>query len=144
MPAPGDVYVHDRFYVDRLTGELKRKYLLVLAILPQGGDVVFRLLTSQGAARRREPRCDHGRPYPGFHLGVPGGPLALETWLDLRPVPEPYERSRWERDLADGALRARLAIQDDDLRLALECAASSDDISQREERAVRDVISRLR
>lgn len=36
--------------------------------------------------RPRTPPCYHGDPYPAFYLGVPGGPLQNESWLDLRPL----------------------------------------------------------
>jgi hypothetical protein len=54
LPAgvvPGEICRHERFYRDR-QGNWQRKYLLVLAGTP-AGDVIYRLLTSRAAGRRR-------------------------------------------------------------------------------------------
>jgi hypothetical protein len=73
----GAVYRHDRFYLDRETGELRAKFLLFLAPM-RGGDWVARLLTSRENMRPRVPPCFLGDPYPGYYLGVPGPPLVRE------------------------------------------------------------------
>ncbi len=81
----GEIHLHRRFYVDPDTGEYRGKYLLTLTTLP-GGDLVARLLTSRAHGRPTEPPCYHGDPYPGFYLGILGGPLQQESWLDLRAL----------------------------------------------------------
>lgn len=78
----GDIYRHDRFYRDPVSGELKRKFLVFLALTP-GEDWVARLLTSQINMRTENPACSLVFPYPGFFLGVVGNPLPLKSWVDL-------------------------------------------------------------
>ena len=56
-----------------------------LAVLP-GGDLVGRDLTSRAHGRPVAPPCYHGDPYPGFYLGILGGQLQRESWLDLRTL----------------------------------------------------------
>jgi hypothetical protein len=89
---PGEIYRHDAFYRNSATGELERKYLLVLARLP-GNDLVARLLTSRAHGRPEVPQCYHGLPYGGFYLGVPGGPLTAKTWIDLRYLDDLDDRA---------------------------------------------------
>lgn len=84
MPAPGEIWRHDRYYLDSATGAWKTKYLLVMAV--RGGNVVHRLLTSRRNSRPYHPPCFHDDPYPGFYLGVLGDPLTQESWLDLREL----------------------------------------------------------
>lgn len=82
MPVSGELWRHDRFYLDSETGEWLSKYLLILAV--RGGDVVHRLLTSRRNGRPYAPPCFHEDPYPAFYLGIPGGELTRDSWLDLR------------------------------------------------------------
>lgn len=65
MLFPGQIWRHDRFYLDSDAGTWRAKFLLVLAVA--GGDVVYRLLTSR-ALRSTDPRCSHADPYPSFYL----------------------------------------------------------------------------
>jgi hypothetical protein len=55
---------------------------------PQFGSDVFvvRVLTSRPHGRPVEPPCYHGDPYPGFYLGILGGPLQRGSWVDLRAL----------------------------------------------------------
>lgn len=137
----GSIFLHPQFYLDRSTGELKPKFLIVLA--PQAGnDVVFRLLTSQQTGRSENPPCHHGNPYPGFFLGVLGPPLGKKSWIDLRPGDD-YEEDAFLRDQAAGLLTPILELDGDQLRAAMECAAAADDTTVAQERAIRDALARL-
>ena len=93
----GRIYRDSSFYVDLDSGELKPKFFLVLAAPPKS-DIVIRLLTSRYAGVRPEvPPCFHDDPYPGFFLGIAGGPLNHKTWLDLRKVDDldPWDFKRY-------------------------------------------------
>src|SRR5471030_2826969 len=83
----GDVWKHSQFYKDATTGELLPKYLLILAVRPDG-DLVYRLLTSQAHQRPQAPACDKDGIHPGYFLGTPtpAGALCKPTWLDLREI----------------------------------------------------------
>jgi hypothetical protein len=137
--------LHDpRFYADVETGELKAKYLVVLAPTC-GGDVVWRLLTSRHADMRREqPCCDHGDPYPGFYLGVIDAAhrLGKKSWLDLRGLDDGdgVAVARW---LREGRLTVATTLEGERLRDALACAAAADDTTRAQERAIRDQLTRL-
>lgn len=132
--VPGQVYLHSRFYKDE-RGRPLPKYLVVLAIAP-GGDIVFRLLTSQPHGRPENPRCYHGDPYPGFYLGVLGDPLILPTWIDLRKSDD-YEETEFREDLNSGIISKVLVIPQDLFCDALTCAANAEDTTRQQELATR-------
>jgi hypothetical protein len=141
---PGTVLHHPRFYVDAETGELKAKYLVVLA-LTRGGDVVWRLLTNRHASMRPEqPPCHHGDPYPGFYLGVidTAHRLGKKSWLDLRGFDD-GDGSEVARLLRDGELAVATTLAGELLRAAMICAAGADDTTPAQERAMRDQLAAL-
>ena len=136
---PGEIFHHSRFYVDRATGEFKGKYLLILAVA--AGDVIFRPLTSQ--PRPEVPECHHGLPYPSFYLGVLGGRLRKQSWLDLTKRAD-MEVSQLHDEMNVGiAIREATLAQDLFLR-ALQCAAGADDTTPMQEKTIRDLLAILR
>ena len=139
---PGAIYCHDRFYRNSETGDLERKYLVFLT-QTASGDWVSRLLTSQARARPEKPPCCHGNPYPGYFLGVPGSPLTLKTWVDLRALADidPVKVGDLERS---GVMAQVLQLPDDVLLAVLECVAGADDTTVQQERALRDQLALLR
>lgn len=143
MPARvGYIYRDNAFYADAATGELKSKYFLVLAAPPRG-DIVVRLLTSRYANLRPEaPPCHHGDPYPGFYLGVLGEPLGTKSWLDLRPL-EDLDRWDFARQAEAHRLHEIMAMTAVQLRAAMECAASANDTTRAQERAIRNALAAL-
>lgn len=140
--TPGEIYRHERFYFDLQSGELLPKYFVVLAVLP-GGDLVIRLLTSRVHGRPENPRCFHGHPYPSYFLGVPGGELGTKTWADLRYLAD-VDTLDMQRDLNRGVVRLVLVFGAEILVALLDCAAAADDTTQRQERAIRDHLARMR
>ena len=138
----GDFYFHERFYRDAETGELKPKYLVLLAPGP-GGDWVTRLLTSRASMRSEKPRCDHGDPYPGYYLGVPGGSLTRKTWVDLRAMPDLDAGSIVALE-AKGTMRTSFRLTPKVLIEVLDCAAGAPDTTAQQERALRDQIALIR
>lgn len=140
---PGEIYRHDTFYADAISGQLLPKYLVILAV-PTGGDITARLLTSRYSdARPKDPPCYHGDPYPGFYLGVLGGPLHLESWIDLRALPD-LDRDFFRRDIRRGLLSLTTTLTSPLLHAALECAAGADDTTRQQERIIRDTLATLR
>lgn len=140
---PGTILLHRRFYADR-NGELKPKYLVLLAPM-RGGDAVVRLLTSQHAGIRPEqPPCFHGDPYPGFYLGVLDASQGLgkKSWLDLRGL-EDADGVGLARLMEAGVVSVVMALPADVLRAALECAAGADDTTRVQEQALRDQLAAL-
>ncbi len=138
----GEIYRDIRFYVDRETGELRSKYLLLLTAT-RSGDWVARLLTSRENGRPRNPPCYHGSPYPGFYLGVPGDPLDVETWVDLRYMPDVDSDAARTR-IASGVLTRVRTLASGQLCDILECVAAAPDTTMAQERALRDRLSDLR
>ncbi len=139
---PGEIYRHDAFYRNRDTGELERKYLLVLAHTP-GNDIVARLLTSRAHGRSEHPRCYHGLPYGGFYLGTPGAPLTSKTWVDLRYLDD-IDASAAQRLSQQGILGLVITLSEALLAEVLECVAAADDTTRRQEIAIRDVLANMR
>lgn len=138
---PGEIHHHRHFYLDRETGEFRGKFLLTLATLPSG-DLVARLLTSRPHGRPTSPPCYHGDPYPGFYLGVLGGPLRRESWLDLRGLND-FDADRVTREKSKGDLTFVMKLDSANLRQALDCAAAANDTTRLQERAMRDLAARL-
>lgn len=139
---PGDILRHAQFYADTETGELKPKYLLILAV-PPNGDVVARLLTSQPHGRPETPPCFHGMPYASYFLGVPCRPLTAKTWLDLRHLDDldPDDIAKLIRKniiSIEGPLPAPI------LQAAMDCAANADDTTRQQSRNIRDALAALR
>lgn len=144
MPARvGTIYRDAHFYTDPETAELKPKFFLVLAA-PARGDIVVRLLTSRYAALRPEvPPCFHSDPYPGFYLGVLGGELSAKSWLDLRRMDD-LDRWDFARHEENGRLREIMAVPNEQLQAAMECAASAQDTTRAQEQSIRDSLAELR
>jgi hypothetical protein len=139
----GSVYRHSAFYVDPMSGELKTKYLVVLA-LSRDGDVVARLLTSRyDQLRPKTPPCHHGNPYPGYYLGVLGGELNRETWVDLRQLDD-LEGSIFRQWIERGVAVAMRDLPTTQLRDVLLCVAGADDTPRHQENAIRDELARIR
>jgi hypothetical protein len=133
---PGTVLHDPQFYVDKLTGELKGKYLAVLAPT-RGGDVVLRLLTSKPHGRPEVPPCYHGLPYPGFYLGMLGPPLGRQSWLDLRAL-EDADSQTLQAKLKTGAITVEHQLPSALLSAVLDCVAAADDTTSAQESALRD------
>ncbi len=131
---PGEIYRHSGFYVDRETGELRSKYLLLLAAT-RSADWVARLLTSRENGRPRVPPCYHGDPYPGFFLGVLGHPLNVDSWVDLRYMQD-IDSDKATARIADGVFVKVGSIGDDMLCRVLECVAAAPDTTIAQERAL--------
>lgn len=139
---PQEIYRHDTFYRDAESGEFQRKYLVVLARIP-GDDLVVRLLTSKQHGRPENPRCYHGYPYPGFHLGIIGEPLTAKSWVDLRYLDD-FDPSTAPKMIAKGTLAPVAIIAKDVFVELLDCVARAEDTSKLQERAIRDQLARMR
>lgn len=138
----GEIYRHDRLYIDAATGEIRAKYMLMLAPT-RAGDWVARLLTSRQNMRPRNPPCFHGDPYPGYFLGVPGGPLSFDTWVDLRGMQD-VDADDVRTLLAKNCMHLILRLPRETLVGVLDCAAGAIDTTGQQERALRDALARLR
>lgn len=133
MPSVGEVWKHLDFYTDGETGELLPKYLLILAIRPDG-DIVHRLLTSRFYNRSDKLACDHNGDRPGYFLGVlqPAGDLNKKTWLDLRELSEDYDALQFAK-LSNGLILTHVhTILPEVLCPALSCAAYAPDTTRRQ------------
>ena len=135
MPLPGEIYRHDRFYQNE-RGAWEPKYLVVLAFAP-GRDVIYRLLTSEPHGRPVTPPCYHGDPYPGYYLGIPGAPLTLPTWVDLRAA-EDYDSDDFDADMANGTLQLIMNLPLLVLCAVLACTANADDTTKQQNQALLD------
>lgn len=139
--ATGTILHHPRFYADGETGELKPKFLCVLATT-RAGDVIWRLLTSRQRGRPEQPPCYHGDPCPGFYLGVidTSAGLGKQSWLDLRGLDD-GDGIDVAKSLDAGELTIAATINAATLRAMLECAAAADDTTRAQECAIRDALA---
>ena len=139
--APGQIWQDDCYYLDRQTGECKRKYVLVLAT--NSGDAVTAVFTSKPNGLTENPVCSLGPPRAGFFAGVPGGVLNLPTWIDFSSL-----------DILDGfdlnthvsSGRTRLLAQKLPAQIlcgVLRCVLQSEDITGRQARWVGNTIAAL-
>ena len=138
----GNLYRHDAFYLDRTTGEMKPKYLLILDP-PNKGDVIAALLTSQATGRIENPVCSHNAPYAAYFLGVIGGKLGKKSWVDLRQLLD-LDIDEWNANMKKGLLHFQLTLPANQLLLVIECAAAADDTTRMQERRLRDALVKLR
>lgn len=140
--APGDIYQHDRFYLDPEDGQFKRKYVLILAA-PRDRDLIARLLTSRVHGRPENPPCHHGAPYAGYYLGVLGAPLGAKTWVDLRGLDD-LDVDEFGRAVRKGIAARVLVLSREMLIAVLDCAARADDTTRQQESLMRDTIASMR
>lgn len=140
-PALGEIYFHRDFY--QLRGEWHSKYMLVLGV-DQADDILLALLTSQDYGRSRKPACDNGpqAQYPGFYLGVPGGCLDRNTWVDLRKLEE-FEMRLFVSRAGAGRIAYTMSLNGGALRRVMECTASAEDVNMRQERLIRDLLGEM-
>lgn len=143
MPAlkVGYIYRHAALYRDPLTGNLMPKYLVALACAP-GGDIVARLLTSKATGRSISPTCSHRAPYPGYFLGVLGGPLSANSWVDLR-VLDDLDDGDAQSLLRKGIVSETMPLPPEHTRPLLECLVGAPDTRTGQARAIRDQLARL-
>ncbi|WP_199885084.1 hypothetical protein [Pseudomonas bohemica] len=139
----GQIWCDDCYYFDSVTGECKRKFVLVLAVDLNSGDLVTAVFTSKSHGLVEEPACFLGPPRAGYYVGIPGHSLSLESWVEFSSVDT--------LDVEDLAIhvtsgRKRLIGQrlEDSLFCAvLRCVLQSPDITRRQSRWVADTAAAL-
>jgi hypothetical protein len=142
--AVGQIWQDDCYYLDKTTGECKRKYVLVLAVDPKTGDSVTVVFTSQPNGLPEKPACYIGFPRSGFYLGIPGGTFHKETWLDFKSL-ETLDSG----DLANQIKTDQKHLLEQSLSPAIFCAAlrcimqMQDDITKQQWRLLGDTIAEL-
>ena len=139
---PGDLYRHGAFYRSADSGQLEPKYLVLLADLPSG-DLVARMLTSRPHGRPEHPPCFHGNPYPSYYLGVIGQPLTTKSWVDLRYLDD-FDAVEFRRRMGSNRIAHVGTLNKEVLRQLLDCAAGAEDTTRLQERAIRDLLAKLR
>lgn len=144
IAAPGQIWQDDCYYLDRQSGECKRKYLLILAVEPNTGDCVTVVFTSQPNGLPVHPACFIGYPRSGFYLGIPGDILYKETWLDFNSL-----QTLDAYDLALHLQHGRKTLLEQRLPPETFCAAlrcimqMQDDITKMQWRLLGDTIAKL-
>jgi len=139
MVATGDILSHNAYYLDGSV--FKKKYLLVLAV-QDNGDIIYRLLTSRQAGRPRMPPCYHGFPYPGFYLGVIGGTLDKESWIDLREC-EDLDKLEYSKLQREGIISRAGSLPISQLPAIIECCAFAEDTTRRQQSVLLSVKQNL-
>jgi hypothetical protein len=76
-------------------------------------------------------------------MGVVGGPLQRESWLDLRGLDD-FDAHDVAKQAAGGELSHAVTLVGTVYRHAAECAAAANDTTRLQERAIRDQLARLR
>jgi hypothetical protein len=140
--APGQIWRDDCYYLDRSTGECKRKYFLVLGTNGQS-DALTAVFTSKPNGLTEHPACNLGPPRAGYFVGVPGGFLNVPTWVDFNSLNE-LDTQDLGRHVASG--RSSLTLQTLPVEMfcgVLRCLLQSDDVTRRQAKWLADVVGKL-
>ncbi|WP_321951936.1 hypothetical protein [Paraburkholderia bannensis] len=124
MPNAGEIWLDTCYYPDA-DGTWRSKYILILGFT-KASDLVHRVLTSRGNGRSRNPACHHGDPYPAYFLGVIGGPLHKDSWLDLRSAND-YDSLNFKKATSNGSIKFIETLPKPVFCAALACAMAADD-----------------
>jgi hypothetical protein len=132
-----------RYYLDQVTGEFKRKYVLILAVSPSGDDALSAVLTSKANGLREEPACDPGPPRAGYYLDVPGAGLNKPTWVDFSSVSD-EDAFDFKKMVANGRIAPEgLVLPAPVFCGVLRCLSKSEDINNRQHRWLAGTIAAL-
>lgn len=140
--APGQIWQDECYYLDRQTGECKRKYVLILAT-DGNGDSVTAVFTSKPHGLAENPACSLGPPRAGYFVGVPGGVFNLPTWVDFSSL-DTLDGDDLANHIVSG--RTRLLAQTLTPQIfcaVLRCVLQSDDITGRQARWIGDTVASL-
>lgn len=140
--VPGQIWQDDCYYLDRQTGECRRKFIVILAV-DSCGDALTAVFTSKPNGLTESPACSLGPPRAGYFMGVPGGQFQKPTWVDFSSL-EMLDVADLKLHIATG--RTRLLGQTVErltLCAVLRCLLQSDDITGREARWLGDTVSAL-
>ena len=140
--APGQIWRDDCYYLNRVTGECMRKYVLVLAVA-HSGDMITAVLTSKPNGLTEHPPCSLGPPREGYFLGIPGHTLNKPTWVDFSSL-QTLDRYDLELHIRQGRTkRLPHTLEAGTLCAVLRCVLRSDDITNRQSRWIADAITSL-
>lgn len=140
--TPGQIWRDDCYYLDKQSGECKRKYVLILAS-DAAGEALTAVFTSKANGLTELPACSLGPPRAGYFIGTPGGVLLKPTWVDFNSL-EILDAD--DLALHVGSGRTRLVQQPigrQTLCAVLRCLLQSDDISLRQARWLGDTAAAL-
>lgn len=137
---PNTLWRDEQYYLNKETGELMPKYVLILAVSDDGDDALSAVLTSKPNGLREEPACDLGPPRAGFFLGVPGGVLGQPTWVDFSSA-EDQEAWTFQKRIKSGRVNSTNVTLD--MRLycnVLRCLRQSEDLAKKQHRWLADTL----
>jgi hypothetical protein len=137
------LWCDSRYYLDKETGEFKRKFVLILAISSSGDEALSAVLTSRANGLREEPACDCGPPRAGYYVGVPGGGLVKPTWVDFSNVKD-QDDFEFKQLLRNGRITPHsLVLPDAVFCDVLRCLSKSEDLNNRQHKWLATTISSL-
>ncbi|WP_176080809.1 hypothetical protein [Paraburkholderia tropica] len=79
--SPNQIWQDDCFYLRN--GKCERKYYLVLAVSDDSSDALIAAFTTKPNGLTAHPPCSTGIPRAGYYVGVQGGVLPLESWVEF-------------------------------------------------------------
>lgn len=140
--APGQIWQDDCYYLDRLTGDCKRKYVLILSG-DVSGDAVAAVFTSKPNGLSENPACSLGPPRAGYFVGIPGGVFKQPTWVDFSSV-ETLDSFDLSINVSSGRMQLlALTLLAETFCGILRCALQSEDITGRQHRWIGDAVAAL-
>ena len=83
LPAIGQIWRDNCYYLSKFSNKCQPKYVLILAVDNRSDDCVTVVFTSQPNGLPDNPVCYIGNPRSGYYLGILGGIFLKETWVDF-------------------------------------------------------------
>jgi len=141
--APGQISQDYCYYLDRETGACQRKYVLILALAPGGGDSVTAVFTTKSHGLVEQPACSLGPPRAGYFVGVPGAPLGQPSWVDFSSV-QTLDHADLAMHVKSGRTRLLvLSLAPPAFCKVLRCLLQSSDITGRQAKWIADAAASL-
>ncbi|MEC5405136.1 hypothetical protein VOM14_06050 [Paraburkholderia sp. MPAMCS5] len=139
----GQIWRDDCYYLNQETNACERKYVLILAVNEKGDDAVTAVFTTKPNGLTVSPACSLGEPRAGYFVGIPGGSLPQESWVEFNSVRilDSYDLSLHVKAGRTSLIGQTLPIST--LCSVLRCASQCEDISFRALRYIGDAIASL-
>jgi hypothetical protein len=141
--VPSQIWQDDCYYLDTVTGECKRKYVLVLAVEMKSGDSVTAVFTTKSNGLPETPACFLGPPRAGYFCGIPGGNLGQESWVDFSSVVTLDNADLAAHVKANRTKLLAQTLAPETFCAVLRCVLRTNDITMRQARWIGDAVAAL-
>ena len=144
LAAVGQIWRDDCYYLSKSSGECQPKYVLILAVDEKFNDYITIVFTSIPNGLPDNPACYIGNPRSGYYLGILGGVLYKQTWVDFNNL-ETLDGSDLQKHINSGR-KTLLAqrLSQDIFCAVLRCIMQmQDDITKQQWRLLGNTVANL-